>query len=241
MAEGSDIWLADPDQVWVRAKVVDETANAAECELSDGERRRVAPGSGGFFLCNHALSSNGVDDMCSLDHLHEPAVLANLSLRHAAKRPYTYTGPICIAMNPYKWISESYTKQMQQAYVAQARRDLAPHVYSASAKAYSDMVGFGTHQSILVSGESGAGKTETVKILMGHLAHVSKSKVLAHDKIVPAVLKSNALMESFGNAKTSRKRTNLKLINLFERPSSAFPDLRVFTLRFSTLNSNRKR
>jgi myosin-5 len=86
-------------------------------------------------------------------------------------------------------------------YTNHLRHELKPHVYAISATAYRGLSSYGRNQSILVSGESGAGKTETVKILMGHLASISGKK---NSAIIDKVLQANPLMESCGNAKTTR-------------------------------------
>ncbi len=103
-------------------------------------------------------------------------ILYNLRKRHSNSLPYTYTGKIVIAVNPYRWLPELYGRETQATYVDAVESDvkdsLAPHVYSVSAIAMAELKK-GKGQSILVSGESGAGKTETVKILISHLAFIS--------------------------------------------------------------------
>ena len=153
-----------------------------------------------FPLHNDDLPLTGVDDMCSLNFLHEPSILDNLSRRFKGLLPYTYTGDICIAVNPYQWLN-IYTQKLWDKYVKHFRHELTPHVYSTSAAAYRGVKDYGKNQSILVSGESGAGKTETVKILMGHIAHISGKQ---NGKTIEKVLQANPLLESFGNAKTIR-------------------------------------
>ncbi|CAM9773650.1 unnamed protein product, partial [Discosporangium mesarthrocarpum] len=149
-----------------------------------------------------AEGGEGVSDMCSLNHLHEAAILYNLRTRFLKELPYTYTGEICIAINPYKWLP-IYGKERGDAYhAAKDRASLAPHVYATSAQAYKGMRDYNKSQSILVSGESGAGKTETVKILLNHLASIAGAH--ANDRTIEKVVRSNPLLESFGNAKTLR-------------------------------------
>ncbi|KDO22911.1 hypothetical protein SPRG_21053 [Saprolegnia parasitica CBS 223.65] len=131
----------------------------------------------------------GVEDMCSLNHLHEAAIQC----------PYTYTGSIVVAINPYAWLN-LYSKETQRLYAGD-RSGLPPHVYATSAAAFESMALYDRPQSILVSGESGAGKTETVKIMMEHIASLSTDPNMS---IIDKVLKSNPLLEAFGNAKTVR-------------------------------------
>jgi myosin-5 len=187
---------------------------------------------------NNALPLQNVDedgnlkavrDMVDLSFLHEAAILYNLKYRHIHKKPYTRTGDIIIAMNPYQWIHDLYSEDIRCRYASalvwsnnhgtssshthDPRRELEPHVYETSSLAYRGLAIEGQDQSILVSGESGAGKTETVKLLMSDIASVQRgvhhteyfdSQDRYESPIVQRVLDSNPLLEAFGNAKTIR-------------------------------------
>lgn len=102
-----------------------------------------------------------------------------------------------MAVNPYQWFDELYTDKTRNSY--NTGTDLPPHVYEASARSYQGLCG-GLNQSILVSGESGAGKTETVKICLKHLASIHDT----NESIVQKVIDANPLLEAFGNAQTRR-------------------------------------
>ena len=154
-------------------------------------------------------SSSGASDMATLSSLNEPSILYNLRRRFFAAIPYTYTADIVIAVNPYQWLHHLYTEDLRKEYLIFGHRTgqgsadtLPPHVYSTSSRAFHGMKDFHRNQAILVSGESGAGKTETVKILMGHLAFIAASD--DDQTVIRRVLESNPLLESFGNAKTVR-------------------------------------
>ncbi|EGZ09686.1 hypothetical protein PHYSODRAFT_338448 [Phytophthora sojae] len=175
-----------------------------------GESRVVAMDVG-FPLQNAQLSryDEGLDNMIDLNHLHEAAILRNLKKRFRARKPYTYTGDICLAVNPYQWLDELYTPGLHKKYLqARKRQDLPPHVYAVSVAAFRHMCDNGSNQSILVSGESGAGKTETTKILMDNLATIAPAPTTtASDQehsITTRIIEVNPLLESFGNAKTTR-------------------------------------
>ena len=132
--------------------------------------------------------------------------------------PYTRTGDIIIAVNPFQWFTSIYTEKVRANYSnklvweeheGDARKLVEPHVYEISSLSYKGLAFGGNDQSILVSGESGAGKTETVKIAMNHIASVqrgltSSSDDTFSDPIVNRVLESGPLLEAFGNAKTRR-------------------------------------
>ena len=134
-------------------------------------------------------------------------------------KPYTRTGDIVIAVNPYEWIHSLYTPAKREQYARKilwdykktdedVRKHLEPHVYETSALSYRGLALDGINQSILVSGESGAGKTETVKIAMNHIAMIqtgpNAKESMATSPVVQRVIESNPLLEAFGNAKTSR-------------------------------------
>ncbi|CAI5730211.1 unnamed protein product [Peronospora destructor] len=215
------IYVPDTGVSWVEASITkghvasettvevmiegDSTEECAEKQPEAGSIRKIDKST--MLLQNSLLSEDGCADMVSLNYLHEPAILFNLKHRFLRQIPYTYTGAICIAVNPYSWLN-IYTKELQEKYLDRDRSELPPHVYATSAGAFQHMRLFEEDQSILVSGESGAGKTETTKILMSHLASAgSQSTSDAQAKeasIIDRVLDANPLMESFGNAKTSR-------------------------------------
>ncbi|GAX24070.1 hypothetical protein FisN_9Hh321 [Fistulifera solaris] len=151
-------------------------------------------------------------DMVELPFMHEAAILYNLKLRHKLQKPYTRTADIVIAINPYHWLHHLYTKEKQTYYSNRLvwdhneedpRTTLEPHVYEISALAYKGLIR-GEDQSILVSGESGAGKTETVKICLNHIASTQAQDDYYEDKIVQRIVESNPLLEAFGNAQTRR-------------------------------------
>ncbi|CAK4140062.1 unnamed protein product [Aphanomyces euteiches] len=206
--EGSKVYVPDDKLTWVPATVMrmenggkrvlvritsdDKVVPDRWIDLGDDNMPEELP------LQNETSAS--VEDMCTLNHLHEAAIVYNLKARFAEKKPYTYTGSIVVAINPYAWL-DLYSKATQQRYLGD-RSSLPPHVYATSASAFQSMVQYDRPQSILVSGESGAGKTETVKILMEHLATISTKN--PNLTIVEKVLKSNPLLEAFGNAKTIR-------------------------------------
>ena len=126
------------------------------------------------------------------------AVLHNLRLRYAANDIYTAIGPILIAVNPYKMLeccsAETLASMMEEEDVEK----LPPHVFKIAKAAYASMCGTGGAQSVLISGESGAGKTETTKLCMSCLAEISGSS----GKSTESALESGILLEAFGNAKT---------------------------------------
>jgi myosin-5 len=153
--------------------------------------------------------------------LLQAAILYNLKARHLLNKPYTRTGDIIIACNPFQWFKEIYTEKVRAKFAnvlvwedheGDARKLVEPHVYEVSALSYKGLAFTGKDQSILVSGESGAGKTETVKIAMNHIASVQRGPTSGNsdddgkfsDPVVQCVMDSMPLLEAFGNSKTRR-------------------------------------
>ncbi|XP_038606696.1 myosin-4-like isoform X10 [Tachyglossus aculeatus] len=151
-----------------------------------------------------------IEDMAMMTHLHEPAVLYNLKERYAAWMIYTYSGLFCVTVNPYKWLPV-YNPEVVTAYRGKKRQEAPPHIFSISDNAYQFMLTDRENQSILITGESGAGKTVNTKRVIQYFATIAvtgekkkeetgKLQGTLEDQIISA----NPLLEAFGNAKTVR-------------------------------------
>ncbi|XP_059435780.1 myosin-9 isoform X1 [Corylus avellana] len=152
--------------------------------------------------------AGGVDDMTKLSYLHEPGVLQNLKTRYELNEIYTYTGNILIAINPFQRLPHLYDAHMMQQYKGAPFGELSPHVFAVADVAYRAMINEGKSNSILVSGESGAGKTETTKMLMQYLAFLGGRVATEGRTVEQQVLESNPVLEAFGNAKTVRNNNS---------------------------------
>jgi len=145
------------------------------------------------------------EDMANLTFLNDASVFHNLEVRYKAKLIYTYSGLFCIVVNPYKRFP-IYTQTVVKMYVGKRRNEVPPHLWAISETAYRNMLLNTKDQSMLITGESGAGKTENTKKVITYLALVAASgkkaakKVSLEDQIVA----TNPILESYGNAKTSR-------------------------------------
>ncbi|XP_023539621.1 myosin-7-like isoform X1 [Cucurbita pepo subsp. pepo] len=150
--------------------------------------------------------------MTKLAYLHEPGLLQNLKCRYDVNEIYTYTGGILIAVNPFRRLPHLYDNGIMQQYKGADLGELSPHPFAIANSAYRQMINEGISQSILVSGESGAGKTESTKMLMRYLAHVGGrdgGKAATGERSVEQqVLESNPVLEAFGNAKTVRNNNS---------------------------------
>lgn len=120
----------------------------------------------------HATSAEGLDDMIALYDLHEGSLIHNLQLRFAEDSIYTYTGSILVSMNPYQSVP-IYTPAIVEEYRGARLGELPPHVFAIADAAYRNVRATQRMQSILISGESGAGKSEATKLILSYLATVS--------------------------------------------------------------------
>ena len=153
------------------------------------------------------------DDLTNLSHLNEPAVLQAIRLRYAQKEIYTYSGIVLIATNPFARVDSLYVPGMVQVYAGKQRASQAPHLFAIAEEAFSDMLRDGHNQTIVVSGESGAGKTVSAKYIMRYFATReppdqpgarSRGRADTMSETEEQILATNPIMEAFGNAKTTR-------------------------------------
>jgi myosin-1 len=162
----------------------------------------------------------GVEDMVLIPDARDTGITENLRIRLAASEIYTYIGPVLIACNPYKWL-DIYNEAHVKKYILQQRTDVPPHVFSTAEAAYRGMLTEEECQCIIVSGESGAGKTEASKQIQNYIASVSGGGE-GVDKIKDVFLKSNPVLEAFGNAKTLRNNNSSRFGKYFELKFNRF-------------------
>ncbi|XP_068976180.1 myosin heavy chain, muscle isoform X14 [Bombus flavifrons] len=149
------------------------------------------------------------EDMSNLTYLNDASVLHNLKQRYYAKLIYTYSGLFCVAINPYKRFPV-YTHRCAKLYRGKRRNEVPPHIFAISDGAYVNMLTNSENQSMLITGESGAGKTENTKKVIAYFATVGASTKKADDtsqkkgSLEDQVVQTNPVLEAFGNAKTVR-------------------------------------
>ena len=146
------------------------------------------------------IPESGTEDMIKLSQLHEGSMVYNLKLRYKHNLIYTYTGSILIAVNPYH-LFDIYNVETARAYESQLLGALPPHIFAIANSAYMHLNANRQNQCVVVSGESGAGKTETTKLILQYLAVINKS---TQNLITEKILEATPILESFGNAKTIR-------------------------------------
>ena len=168
---------------------------------------------------NNSSDHNPPEDLTSLTHLHEPSVVYCLKRHYQQNSIYIYTGKILLALNPFQILDDTYGESIMERYwkndtKLDSIKRPPPHVYAIAQDAYQSLLNEGDDQSILVSGESGSGKTVTTKYIMGYLAKQSQRNTLLdltknndgnrNGGIESQILQSNPILESFGNARTIR-------------------------------------
>ncbi|KAE9446189.1 hypothetical protein C3L33_21913, partial [Rhododendron williamsianum] len=170
LRKGSKVWAEDRDLAWVAAEVVDFVGDQVQVATSSGNKVVTLPVK--LFSRDEDVDHGGVDDMTKLTYLNEPGVLENLERRYTLNEIYTYTGSILIAVNPFTRLPHLYNGHMMEQYKGAPFGELSPHVFAVADASYRAMMKEARSQSILVSGESGAGKTETTKLIMQYLTFV---------------------------------------------------------------------
>lgn len=152
------------------------------------------------------VKQSGVDDMVLLPKIQESSIVDNLKKRLLEDVIYTYIGPVLIAVNPYKMLPYFTDKEVDM-YQGAATYENPPHIYALADNMFRNMLIERESQCVIISGESGAGKTVSAKFIMNYLAKVSGGgQHVQHIKDI--ILESNPLLEAFGNAKTLRNNNS---------------------------------
>ncbi|XP_068180501.1 unconventional myosin-Va isoform X1 [Antennarius striatus] len=201
------VWIPDTEDVWKSAELTKDYKNgdsSLQLMLEDGTsiQHTLDPTTKNLPYLRNPDILVGENDLTALSYLHEPAVLHNLKVRFVdSKLIYTYCGIVLVAINPYETLP-IYGTDIINAYSGQNMGDMDPHIFAVAEEAYKQMARDERNQSIIVSGESGAGKTVSAKYAMRYFATVSGTASEAN--IEEKVLASNPIMEAIGNAKTTR-------------------------------------
>ena len=210
------VWLRDPEKAFVKGEVIDDLPGGMlKILCDDGSQReesaesvdKVNPGK-----------FDKADDMAELTHLNEPSVVHNLHQRYQSDLIYTYSGLFLVTVNPYAPLP-IYGREYINMYKGRSREDTKPHIFAMADEAFRNLVDEGENQSILVTGESGAGKTENTKKVIQYLASVATSDTpraksgsrrgsRPHSNLSEQILRANPILEAFGNAQTVRNNNS---------------------------------
>ncbi|CCD23018.1 myosin 2 NDAI_0A08650 [Naumovozyma dairenensis CBS 421] len=256
---GTRCWYPNKEQGWIGAEVTKndfkdgkhylqlttEESQIIDVEATDlnDEKNSNLP------LLRNPPILESTEDLTSLSYLNEPAVLHAIKQRYAQLNIYTYSGIVLIATNPFDRMDQLYSQDMIQAYSGKRRGEMEPHLFAIAEEAYSLMKHDKQNQTIVVSGESGAGKTVSAKYIMRYFASVEEENSsnmgnLQHQaemsETEEKILATNPIMEAFGNAKTTRNDNSSRfgkyLEILFDKETSIIgAKIRTYLLERSRL------
>ncbi|XP_021750598.1 myosin-1-like [Chenopodium quinoa] len=198
-------WYQLSDGNWELGKIISASVTESIISLPEGKVLKV---QNDCLLPANPDILDGVDDLMQLSYLSEPTVLYNLQYRYDRDMIYTKAGPVLVAINPFKKV-QLYGNEYIEAYQRKSIQN--PHVYAIADTALREMKRDEVNQSIIISGESGAGKTETAKIAMQYLAALGGGSGIEYE-----ILKTNPILEAFGNAKTLRNDNSSRFGKLIE-------------------------
>uniref|UniRef100_A0A0K0D9T0 Myosin motor domain-containing protein n=1 Tax=Angiostrongylus cantonensis TaxID=6313 RepID=A0A0K0D9T0_ANGCA len=205
-----NVWVADAEEGFIAAEIkstkgdniVVVTSKGVEKTIKKDEAQQMNP-----------PKFEKTEDMANLTFLNDASVLHNLRQRYFSMMIYTYSGLFCVVINPYKRLP-IYSESVCQMYMGRRRNEMPPHLFAVADEAYRNMQNDQENQSMLITGESGAGKTENTKKVISYFAMVGasqtrkakkdKSRVSLEDQIV----QTNPVLEAFGNAKTVRNNNS---------------------------------
>ncbi|NWU50384.1 MYO7A protein, partial [Dromas ardeola] len=206
----SSLWLQG-DYVWMDLKTgrefdvpigaVVKLCDSGQIQVVDdeGNEHWISPQNASHIKPMHPTSIHGVEDMIRLGDLNEAGILRNLLIRYREHLIYTYTGSILVAVNPYQLLP-IYSPEQIRLYTNKKIGEMPPHIFAIADNCYFNMQRNNKDQCCIISGESGAGKTESTKLILQFLAAISGQ----HSWIEQQVLEANPILEAFGNAKTIR-------------------------------------
>ncbi|XP_066559058.1 myosin-4 [Amia ocellicauda] len=203
------VYVIEPKELYVKGILQNKEGGKATVKTEAGQTLTVKEDQ--VFPMNPPKFDK-IEDMAMLTHLNEASVLYNLKERYAAWMIYTYSGLFCVTVNPYKWLPV-YNQEVVTAYRGKKRQEAPPHIFSISDNAYQFMLTDRENQSILITGESGAGKTVNTKRVIQYFATIAaagdkKKEVVTSGKmqgtLEDQIISANPLLEAFGNAKTVR-------------------------------------
>ncbi|XP_031419236.1 myosin-7-like isoform X1 [Clupea harengus] len=235
-----ECFIPDPVEEFVKASVTSREGNTVTVDTANGKTVTVKEDQ---IMQQNPPKFDKIEDMAMLTFLHEPAVLFNLKERYAAWMIYTYSGLFCVTVNPYKWLPV-YDQYVVEAYRGKKRQEAPPHIFSISDNGYQYMLADRENQSILITGESGAGKTVNTKRVIQYFASIAasggKKDAAAKNKgtLEDQIIQANPALEAFGNAKTIRNDNSSRFgkfirIHFDTRGKLASADIETYLLEKS--------
>lgn len=211
------VWATDPVEGFVLGRIVDLSEEGAVVQAVHEPSRQPIVTSFDRLYPAEENEKKEVDDNCGLMYLNEATLLNNIRLRYFKDKIYTYVANILIAINPYSDIKDLYASKTIKAYQGRSLGTMPPHVFAIADKAFRDMKVLKQCQSIIVSGESGAGKTESTKYILKYLCDNFGTAGQSNGSgLENKILNANPILEAFGNAKTTRNNNSSRFGKFIE-------------------------
>lgn len=207
------VWVSDPVDGFVLGQIVDLTDDGAVVQPLIKSKAPVVASFDRLYPADED-ETKVVDDNCGLMYLNEATLLQNIKLRYSKDTIYTYVANILIAINPYYDIKNLYESKTIKSYQGKSLGTMPPHVFAIADKAFRDMKVLKSSQSVIVSGESGAGKTESTKYILKYLC--DNFGTSAGGALEQKILNANPILEAFGNAKTTRNNNSSRFGKFIE-------------------------
>lgn len=206
------VWVEDASCGFILGNIIDITEDGAVIQPLDSNLKPITSSYDDLFPAEED-NSKEVDDNCGLMFLNEATLLHNLRTRYGRDKIYTYVANILIAINPYSDIKNLFSSDTIKKYKGRSLGTLPPHIFAVADKAFRDIKVLKESQSIIVSGESGAGKTESTKYILKYLCDNFGEE---SGSLEQKILNSNPILEAFGNAKTTRNNNSSRFGKFIE-------------------------
>lgn len=201
------VWVPDKEELFVRGNITSYLDNGMlKVTVKNGVHDSVREVNQKDVESCNPVKFNKCEDMAELTHLNEPSVIYNMFLRYNDDLIYTYSGLFLVAVNPYKSLPIYDQATLTNFHASGPDDRLPPHIFAIAENTHRNLVANSKDQSILVTGESGAGKTENTKKVIQYLSLISTTS--DHDDIHEKILRANPILESFGNAKTVKNNNS---------------------------------
>ncbi|CAH0605729.1 unnamed protein product [Chrysodeixis includens] len=205
------VWVRDPNEGFILARLHELMGEEADVFPVDNKYPKRVCSFEDIFPAGDP--GKDVEDNCELMFLNEATLLNNILTRYKKNKIYTYVANILLAVNPYEDIPDMYSSNTIKKYQGKSLGELPPHVFAVADKAFRDMKSLKQSQSIIVSGESGAGKTESTKYILKYLCDLWAK---AAGPVEQKILDANPILEAFGNAKTTRNNNSSRFGKFME-------------------------
>jgi myosin V len=193
--DNNEVWVYENND-WIKGEVIEQLNDSIKLKINDDLFIYY-----NYEICNNIENIEEKNNLVDIPNLNEPEILNAVHKRYNKDIIYTYTGKILIAVNPFKNLN-LFSKEIINKYKLNSLSE--PHIYQITDKAYNNLLETNINQTILVSGESGAGKTYSVRNILKYLTSLSKKSTDIENKVV----ESNPILEAFGNAKTIRNENS---------------------------------